>query len=171
MKTVYLYAAEFSNGVVKVGRSLRPEKRRIEHATPAAGLGLSMTRWATVPVIGDDLMAEQDALARCVSIATAVNMSEWFVGVSFEAAVDAIHKAATAGHEGCEMRKVIRAAGGPAAVARHLGIRVDTVRRWPAIPERHRKALERAGRTPGSVMAESMRRVAKRLGSAVGPPA
>lgn len=171
MKTVYLYAAEFSNGVVKVGRSTRPEQRRVEHATPAAGLGLAMTRWATAPIIGDDLLAEQDALAQCAAIATSVNMAEWFVGVAFDAAVDAIKAAAAKGYEGCEVRKVIRAAGGPAAVARLLNIRVDTVRSWETVPERHRKALERAGRSPGGVMAESMRRVAMRFGSAVGPPA
>lgn len=132
-----LYVVEFSDGTVKVGRSIRPSTRISEHRIAAACFGIKVLRTQAFPCSSNAVLAEAEAIRLCIKSADAVRRSEWFVGLPFDAAVAIAQAAALTPRDAIGVRAQLLFAGGPTAVARHLGLSVDTVREWTAIPARH----------------------------------
>lgn len=89
----HVYAVEFSNGTVKVGRSGDPERRLSEHAAAAGRFGLTITRrWRSGEFAGCDAV-ERLMLERLRSTWPPMSAGvEYFTG-GFEAAVEAARAA------------------------------------------------------------------------------
>lgn len=93
----FLYALEFSNGVVKIGRSFKPRCRarqiELKH-------GLCVTRcnaqWHNARTLH---LAERAALKRAAAIAEPIKgHGEFFRGLPFDAAIELIQEAAAQKH-------------------------------------------------------------------------
>lgn len=83
----YLYVCEFSNGLVKVGRSVRPKTRISAHIDRLDCAGIGLTRHHIIECSGDVLQAEAALITWCKEAASAQNKNEWFYGVAFESVV------------------------------------------------------------------------------------
>jgi hypothetical protein len=83
----YLYAAQFSNGAIKLGRGRNPDERIASHRARLSVLGIDVV---SKHVIACDHSAEREAKA-CEMASqfpgVTTNKREWFTGLSFEDAV------------------------------------------------------------------------------------
>jgi predicted transcriptional regulator len=75
----FLYAIEFSDGTVKVGRSSDPDSRLSAHRSAAAGFGLSETRrWVSVEIAG--VVPLELAVLDRLRVVVPCRGGEWFSG-------------------------------------------------------------------------------------------
>ncbi len=88
----YLYAAEFADGVVKVGCTWSPQQRLRQLVTHRKR-GVRRVAYVGLPG-GTWFLTERVALAACRSIAAKTVGKEWFHGLRFGEAVTAIKHAA-----------------------------------------------------------------------------
>lgn len=79
----YLYVCHFSNGHIKVGRSVDPMARIATHADRVACIGVELVEHFTVECEGAVIPAENCLIARCNESATARHLDEWFVGLDY----------------------------------------------------------------------------------------
>ncbi len=79
----YLYVCAFSNGHIKVGRSIEPWSRIANHADRVACLGVELADQHIVNCVDSASHSEYELIQRCVSAASKRNKSEWFEGLSF----------------------------------------------------------------------------------------
>ena len=79
----YLYVCHFSNGHIKVGRSIEPKARIAAHADRVACMGVELVEHHIVECIGYRVPAELALIERCTKSATKRNKSEWFEGLDF----------------------------------------------------------------------------------------
>ena len=79
----HLYAALFSGGLTKVGRSKTVAGRISQHAARLSVAGLEVIESHGAPCLGDIASAEQALIARCAEAATERRGNEWFVGLDF----------------------------------------------------------------------------------------
>lgn len=80
----YLYAIEFSNGVLKVGITGKPRQRMIDHKACARKHGLRLARLHVSDQIARDYGAEYDLIGRVARIANAfAGRREFFVDTTF----------------------------------------------------------------------------------------
>lgn len=79
-----IYVCRFSTGVIKVGRSNRPDERIKEHAERVACVNVGLDQSRIFRCEGNEVDAETALLQMCFRSATKVHGSEWFSGLDFE---------------------------------------------------------------------------------------
>jgi hypothetical protein len=79
----YLYVCHFSNGHIKVGRSIYPAVRVAKHADRVSCLGIELLEHCFFECVGDVKGAEAGLINSCAELASDKNKNEWFVGVSY----------------------------------------------------------------------------------------
>lgn len=79
----HLYVCLFSNGCVKVGRSIDPKGRIASHAERVSCMGVELTDFRAFECAGSPVVAEQHLIERCRDEAQSVKGSEWFFGLCF----------------------------------------------------------------------------------------
>jgi len=82
----YLYVCHFSNGHIKVGRSINPTARVAHHAERVGCMGVELLEHHIVECKGDIAQAELSLIDGCTSIASAKFKSEWFSGIDYSTA-------------------------------------------------------------------------------------
>lgn len=83
-----LYVCLFSNGHIKVGRSIDPESRIATHADRVSCLGVELVDSFSVACVGPAYRAESVLIALCNEKANRKNKSEWFEGLDFADVVE-----------------------------------------------------------------------------------
>ena len=91
----YLYVCRFSNGHIKVGRSIEPQSRIASHVERVSCMGVSLADHRTFPVIGPADLAESALIDLCAAVAEKRNKSEWFIGVDYAVACEWAAECAT----------------------------------------------------------------------------
>lgn len=76
----HLYVCLFSNGHIKVGRSIDPEARIASHASRVACMGVDLVEFKTFPVLDEVAAREAMLIARCTEHANKKHQNEWFAG-------------------------------------------------------------------------------------------
>lgn len=79
----HLYVCHFSNGHIKVGRSIDPKARIAAHADRVACLGIELVEHHIAECVGFSQPAEAALIEQCANTATKRNQSEWFEGLDF----------------------------------------------------------------------------------------
>lgn len=79
----FLYVCHFSNGHIKVGRSISPKSRVASHADRVACVGIELIEHHIVECVGHSAPAEAALIERCTELATKRNKSEWFEGLEY----------------------------------------------------------------------------------------
>ena len=90
----YLYAIEFTGGLLKVGRAADASKRVAQHAARLLVAGLKIANRHIAPCGGDGVKAEAALIRRCAANATEQRANEWFVGIAFSDAIQWLEDAA-----------------------------------------------------------------------------
>lgn len=167
----YLYVCLFSNGHIKVGRSINPESRIAAHADRVSCMGIELVEHKTFPCVGHVIPAEAELIDFCASKAAKVNKNEWFVGVDF---LDACEAAESASAKTSELQQIERGdgflkfqpvvdaakhVGSVSALASSLGVQPPTVHQWcngsRPVPIEKCVAIEKA--TSGAVTRKDLR--------------
>lgn len=90
-----LYVCLFSNGHIKVGRSIEPNSRIASHADRVACMGVSLDESYVTECPDASEARERVLIDRCATLATERFQSEWFAGLTFaevcKFAYDAAH--------------------------------------------------------------------------------
>jgi len=129
----YLYVCHFSNGHIKVGRSISPKSRIASHADRVACVGIELVEHHIVECVGHSASAEFELIERCAELCTKRNMSEWFEGLEYieicelaeqKASGVFLHKSR---HSDSEL---IDKLGGTAEVARICEVKPPSVSEW-----------------------------------------
>jgi hypothetical protein len=79
----HLYVCHFSNGHVKVGRSIDPISRVAVHADRVACVGVSLVAHQSFECAENVIKAEYSLIQRCAAEAQKRNKNEWFEGLDF----------------------------------------------------------------------------------------
>ena len=166
----YLYVCHFSNGHIKVGRSISPKSRIASHVDRVACVGIELVEHHIVECVGHSAPAESELINHCAELATKRNKSEWFEGLDFLAVCEAANFAANITfaidppivlleHQMLK-EEAIRSLGGTAKKASEiLGCTVQAIYMWPnplpiGVADRVRGVVAR--------MAESLRQPAEK---------
>ena len=80
----YLYVCHFSNGHIKVGRSISPKSRIASHADRVGCVGIELIEHYIVECSGHSAPAESVLIECCAGVAKKRNKSEWFEGLDYE---------------------------------------------------------------------------------------
>ena len=83
----YLYVCHFSNGHIKVGRSIDPSSRIAQHADRVACVGINVANHFIVECVGPSHQAEFELIRECAVRAKKRNKSEWFEGLDYDVVV------------------------------------------------------------------------------------
>lgn len=78
-----IYVCLFSNGVIKVGRSVNPKTRISGHAARVACVGVELVGHRIFECFGNSVIAECKLINRCASHASGRQHREWFFGLVF----------------------------------------------------------------------------------------
>jgi DNA-binding XRE family transcriptional regulator len=78
-----LYVCLFSNGHIKVGRSIEPGSRIAAHADRVACLGVELSDKLIVECVGQAGPRELLLIRRCTEAAESRYQNEWFTGLDF----------------------------------------------------------------------------------------
>lgn len=89
-----LYVCLFSNGHIKVGRSIDPQSRIATHADRVSCMGVVPGLSAWQECKGSAVQAEAELIARCQAAATACYLNEWFSGLDFDTVAQWLGEAA-----------------------------------------------------------------------------
>jgi hypothetical protein len=79
----YLYVCHFSNGHIKVGRSINPMARIASHQDRVSCLGIELVEHQIFECVGHVIQAEAELIRRCSEFARKTNKAEWFEGLDF----------------------------------------------------------------------------------------
>jgi hypothetical protein len=79
----HLYVCHWSNGHIKVGRSIDPVSRIAAHAERVACFGVTLVEHRTFRCAGNVITAEADLIQECNDNAAVRNLNEWFEGLEF----------------------------------------------------------------------------------------
>lgn len=79
----WLYVCHFSNGHIKVGRSIDPTGRIASHADRVSCLGIELVEHFVAVCDGSAMSKEAALIARCTEAATRRNKNEWFEGLDY----------------------------------------------------------------------------------------
>jgi nitrogen regulatory protein PII-like uncharacterized protein len=91
----HVYAVEFSDGWVKVGRGRVPKDRIVSHQSASRMRGAVMTKSCVSPLLVDCKGAERELINLCATSGVLTHGNEWFSGVDF----DVLSSAVTAGFD------------------------------------------------------------------------
>jgi DNA-binding XRE family transcriptional regulator len=80
-----LYVCRFSNGLIKVGRSIEPVGRIAAHAERVACMGVDLVEQFSVECVGPSAARELQLIGRCAEVASRQYQNEWFAGLEFAA--------------------------------------------------------------------------------------
>jgi hypothetical protein len=83
-----LYVCQFSNGHVKVGRSVDPKSRIAAHAERVACMGVELSDHFIVECVGPASPRETALILKCTEAASTRFLSEWFIGLDFLSVCD-----------------------------------------------------------------------------------
>jgi DNA-binding XRE family transcriptional regulator len=78
-----LYVCLFSNGHIKVGRSIEPGARIASHADRVACMGVELSEHLIVECVGPAGARELQLIGRCAQAAERQFANEWFSGLDF----------------------------------------------------------------------------------------
>ena len=124
-----LYVCLFSNGHIKVGRSVDALARISQHEERVSCLGVELVDYRVFDCVTHPGSAEAVLIERCVDACSKRNKNEWFEGVDFDSACEwAAECASTPIASGAT--SVIEALGGVAEVARIFKIAMPSVSNW-----------------------------------------
>ena len=125
----FLYVCLFSNGHLKVGRSVNALARISQHEERVSCLGVELVDYRVFDCVVHPGPAEAALIERCVDACSKRNKNEWFEGVDFDSACEwAAECASTPIASGAT--SVIEALGGVAEVARIFKIAMPSVSNW-----------------------------------------
>lgn len=118
-----LYVCEFSNGTIKVGRSIDPVTRIANHADRVSCVGIDLVQSRVFGCFGSDAYSESELIRKCAATAEGIRGNEWFEGLEFDAVCLWAERCAelpipASVHPDS---KVIDNLGGPTKVAEKLG--------------------------------------------------
>lgn len=97
----YLYVCLFSNGHIKVGRSINPESRIAAHADRVSCMGIELVEHKTFPCVGNVIARESALISACKDTAIRQHKHEWFEGLEFELVVAFVERFA-----GCDESEI-----------------------------------------------------------------
>ena len=80
----FLYAIQFSTGLVKIGRSATPYRRISQHAQRLSVTGAQVERQHVGECIGSTEICERLLQRRCMQAVGAESLTEWFSGIAFD---------------------------------------------------------------------------------------
>jgi DNA-binding XRE family transcriptional regulator len=80
----YLYVCQFSNGHIKVGRSIEPKARVAAHADRVSCMGIELADHFIVECVGPASPREAALIRRCVEESETRFRNEWFAGLEFQ---------------------------------------------------------------------------------------
>lgn len=80
----YLYVIQFSDDVIKVGRTVDPRARFISHASEATRRGARMTDWWLSPPGPGHIRGEEALIRDARASGRVFQRAEYFTGCSFE---------------------------------------------------------------------------------------
>jgi transcriptional regulator with XRE-family HTH domain len=83
-----LYVCKFSNGQVKVGRSIDPLSRIASHVERVSCVGVELEKSHVVLCVGNVINAEAQLIASCESASESRFGNEWFVGLDYDRACE-----------------------------------------------------------------------------------
>jgi DNA-binding transcriptional regulator YdaS (Cro superfamily) len=151
-----LYVCHFSNGHIKVGRSIDPMARIASHADRVGCLGIELVEHFIAPCTRS-AVRERLLINRCADASTQRNRSEWFVGLDYpdvcawasECAavyIDPVLGDPRVAKANTGIDAAVKAAGGLAKLAAALGETAQAVSNWRArgVPANRCKAIEAA---------------------------
>ena len=125
----FLYVCLFSNGHLKVGRSVNALARISQHEERVSCLGVELVDYRVFDCVVHPGSAEAALIERCAEACSKRNKNEWFEGVDFDSACEwAAECASTPIASGAT--GVIQALGGVAEVARIFKIAMPSVSGW-----------------------------------------
>jgi DNA-binding XRE family transcriptional regulator len=81
----YLYVCQFSNGHIKVGRSIEPKARVAAHADRVSCMGIELADHSIFECVGPASPREAALIRRCVEESETRFRNEWFAGLEFQA--------------------------------------------------------------------------------------
>lgn len=125
----YIYVCLFSNGLVKVGKSVNPDARIASHRGRVSCLRVTLSEKQVFECKGDMNLTERALINACKSNAEQVSSSEWFSGLDFEYAKNVAAQCAATEYkvpeDGALMAQiaaeVVKCFGSQTAVAKALG--------------------------------------------------
>ena len=79
----YLYVCHFSNGLIKVGRSIDPVSRIAQHAERVSCMGVELIEHQTFLCVGHVIPAEAALIKQCEALAVSKHKNEWFGGLDY----------------------------------------------------------------------------------------
>ena len=80
----YLYVCHFSNGHIKVGRSISPKARIASHTDRVGCLGVNLVSHHIAKCVGPSTPAEAALIEKCTNLTSKRNKNEWFEGLDYE---------------------------------------------------------------------------------------
>lgn len=80
----FLYVCSFSNGHIKVGRSVDPKSRIASHVDRVACMGVDLVEKFIVECVGPSVARELKLIGRCAEAAKSQHQNEWFTGLEFD---------------------------------------------------------------------------------------
>lgn len=137
----YLYVCHFSNGHIKVGRSIDPRARIAAHADRVACVGIELIEHHIASCAGYSAPAETELIRKCAEIATARHKNEWFSGVDFLDACGLANDAASVTHTSpwvgvredlAILEIAITTEGGVGKLAESLAVKQNVISNWRA---------------------------------------
>jgi DNA-binding XRE family transcriptional regulator len=90
-----LYVCHFSNGHIKVGRSIDPTARIAQHADRVACMGIELIEHAVFECDGTAAPRETLLISRCADAARARFQNEWFARLDYQDVCVWAHEYAT----------------------------------------------------------------------------
>lgn len=168
----YLYVCHFSNGHIKVGRSISPKSRIASHADRVACVGIELIEYHLAECVGHAAPAEDALIERCAAVATKRNRSEWFEGLDYLGVCKWVDECAQIvtdyqqpiqqpkpPDKNIHIRRAFSVMGGPSEASRKLGINNPAVlyqwRIHGRVPIKY--AIEIEVLTNGAVRCEDLR--------------
>lgn len=143
----FLYVCAFSNGQIKVGRSIFPEHRVTQHIARMQGGGAFLDRRHIVECVDDNTERREALLiGKCANACTERSMFEWFAGLAFdEVCAWANHCAVCALPALAAWMTLFDIPGIQSRLARELDVSIQAVNNWRrrGIPVEHCARVER----------------------------
>lgn len=84
----HLYVCHFSNGHIKVGRSVNPMTRIAQHEQRISCLGIELVEHFIAECVGSVVHAEAALIKECTERAAKRNKNEWFEGLDYTEVCD-----------------------------------------------------------------------------------
>lgn len=135
----YLYVCHFSNGLIKVGRSIDPVSRIAQHAERVSCMGVELIEHHTALCVGHVIPSEGALIQKCSDIAEKKFKNEWFRGVDYLTACEFATEAAATQFDFVEPEKLSNDENAKAALddpanraklAKLFGVSANVINHW-----------------------------------------